>query len=227
MKKFKQYLDEKGRCWTGYKPVPGKKAFSKDSCVKEEEIEEKVKQPTGDLKSACWKGYTAVGTKEKNGRTVPNCVPVKESKLNPADSHKDYAAKSKVLQDLSRNKDVDQKAVQQRRLDLDKEHSRLKEDRTDDLAKKHIFHMELSKSAPTEHLKKQHNKKAYEYLQKMADIKGMKIPPLKEDGSAGPTNVVGGGAIAGTGGKGGEPGVNLKKKKSVVMMNIIHRNKPK
>ena len=36
MKTFKQYLDEKGRCWTGYKPVPGKKAFSKDSCVKED-----------------------------------------------------------------------------------------------------------------------------------------------------------------------------------------------
>jgi hypothetical protein len=36
---------------------------------------EEVKKPTGDLKNACWKGYTAVGTKEKNGRTVPNCVP--------------------------------------------------------------------------------------------------------------------------------------------------------
>ena len=36
---------------------------------------EEVKKPTGDLKKACWKGYTAVGTKEKNGRTVPNCVP--------------------------------------------------------------------------------------------------------------------------------------------------------
>jgi hypothetical protein len=36
MKTFKQYLDEKGRCWTGYKPVPGKKPFSDDSCVKED-----------------------------------------------------------------------------------------------------------------------------------------------------------------------------------------------
>ena len=26
----------------------------------------------------CWKGYTAVGVKKKNGKTVPNCVPVKE-----------------------------------------------------------------------------------------------------------------------------------------------------
>ena len=78
MKSFKQFLDEKGRCWTGYKPVKGKKAFSDNSCVKEAEIEEKVKQPTGDLKKACWTGYTAVGTKKKNGATVPNCVPVKE-----------------------------------------------------------------------------------------------------------------------------------------------------
>ena len=37
-----------------------------------------VKEPTGELKNACWKGYTAVGMKMKNGRKVPNCVPVKE-----------------------------------------------------------------------------------------------------------------------------------------------------
>ena len=37
-----------------------------------------VKEPTGKLKDACWKGYTAVGMKMKNGRKVPNCVPVGE-----------------------------------------------------------------------------------------------------------------------------------------------------
>jgi len=43
-------------------------------------------------------------------------------------------------------------------------------------------------------------------------------------GSAGPTNVVGTGAIAGTGGKGGEPGVYLpRRKKSAVLMNMIKR----
>ena len=36
---------------------------------------EEVKKPTGDLKDACWKGYTAVGMKMKNGKKVPNCVP--------------------------------------------------------------------------------------------------------------------------------------------------------
>ena len=25
---------KKGRCWSGYKPTPGKKAYSKGSCVK-------------------------------------------------------------------------------------------------------------------------------------------------------------------------------------------------
>jgi hypothetical protein len=40
MKSFKQHLDE--RCWPGYKSVPGKKAYSPGSCVKEEveELEE-------------------------------------------------------------------------------------------------------------------------------------------------------------------------------------------
>jgi len=31
-----EYVDEAGRCWSGYKPVPGKKAFSPGSCAKEE-----------------------------------------------------------------------------------------------------------------------------------------------------------------------------------------------
>jgi hypothetical protein len=39
---------------------------------------EEVKKPTGKLKNTCWKGYVAVGTKEKNGREVPNCVPKSE-----------------------------------------------------------------------------------------------------------------------------------------------------
>ena len=34
------------------------------------------------MKNPCWKGYEAIGMKKKNGRKVPNCVPVSESKLN-------------------------------------------------------------------------------------------------------------------------------------------------
>ncbi len=36
MKTFKQYLDEKSRCWPGHKPVPGKAPYSPGSCVKED-----------------------------------------------------------------------------------------------------------------------------------------------------------------------------------------------
>jgi hypothetical protein len=37
-----------------------------------------VAEPTGDLKDTCWKGYTAVGLKKKDGKMVPNCVPKEE-----------------------------------------------------------------------------------------------------------------------------------------------------
>ena len=76
---------------------------------------------------SCWKGYTAIGVKKKGGRTVPNCVPVKEDGVAGAVS-------------------------------------------------------------------------------------------------AGPTNAVSSGAIAGSGGKGGEPGVS--KKRNPVMMGIERRKAP-
>lgn len=46
-------------------------------------------------------------------------------------------------------------------------------------------------------------------------------------GSTGPGNAVSTGAIAGSGEKGGEPGVNLKKKKRVVMAPTFTRKAPK
>lgn len=39
-----------------------------------------------ELKDACWKGYEAVGMKKKNGKMVPNCVPVKEAELSDAEA---------------------------------------------------------------------------------------------------------------------------------------------
>jgi hypothetical protein len=46
MKSFTKFRTESGRCWSGYKPVPGKKAFSPGSCTKEEieEIFDEVEQ---------------------------------------------------------------------------------------------------------------------------------------------------------------------------------------
>ena len=49
---------------------------------------------------------------------------------------------------------------------------------------------------------------------------------LREDGAAvaGPANNVGSGAIAGTGGRGGEPGVS--KKRNPILMDLFKRKKP-
>jgi len=43
----------------------------------------------------------------------------------------------------------------------------------------------------------------------------------------GPVNAVSTGAIAGTGEKGGEPGVNMKKKKTPVIISMAKRSSPK
>ena len=48
---------------------------------------------------------------------------------------------------------------------------------------------------------------------------------LEEFGSAGPANVVGSGAIAGTGEKGGEPGV--KRRKAVIIQPMQKRVAPR
>jgi hypothetical protein len=34
--------------------------------------------PLKEMDNPCWKGYEMVGTKKKDGREVPNCVPIKE-----------------------------------------------------------------------------------------------------------------------------------------------------
>jgi hypothetical protein len=42
-----------------------------------------------NMEKACWSGYTQRGMKEKNGRKVPNCVPVKKAEdLSEADQVK-------------------------------------------------------------------------------------------------------------------------------------------
>jgi hypothetical protein len=35
--------------------------------------------PLKEMENPCWKGYEMVGTKKKDGKEVPNCVPVKEA----------------------------------------------------------------------------------------------------------------------------------------------------
>ncbi len=50
------------------------------------------KEDAFDLDDACWKGYEPIGVKKKNGRTVPNCVPVKNQKF---ESYNDYPESAK------------------------------------------------------------------------------------------------------------------------------------
>jgi hypothetical protein len=45
-----------------------------------------------DMEGACWEGYEPVGTKQKDGRTVPNCVPMK----NAAGDEEKFATELKV-----------------------------------------------------------------------------------------------------------------------------------
>jgi nicotinic acid mononucleotide adenylyltransferase len=63
-----------------------------------------------------------------------------ESSLNAKDPHGDYKEKSKVLHQLSMNKDVDQEHVKQRKLDLDKEYSKYQKEEVK-LVEEHIVHV--------------------------------------------------------------------------------------
>lgn len=81
VKKARDAAFSKGKDDQGHRFV--RKAYEKgqkESDAMAKKMAEEVKEPTGDLKDACWKGYTAVGMKMKNGKKVPNCVPVKEEK---------------------------------------------------------------------------------------------------------------------------------------------------
>lgn len=58
-------------------PLKPGHSFGTDSMATTELHKEDV-QVDEALKDACWAGYEAVGMKDKNGKKVPNCVPVKE-----------------------------------------------------------------------------------------------------------------------------------------------------
>ena len=51
-----------------------------------------------ELEDACWEGYEPIGMKEKDGKLVPNCVPIQQSrenfvKPNPGESKNDYISR--------------------------------------------------------------------------------------------------------------------------------------
>ena len=85
MKTFKNFMAE--RCWAGYKETPGKKAYSKGSCVKEEEQIEEVaawqrkegKSESGGLNRKGIESYR----RENPGSKLSMAVTTKPSKLKP------------------------------------------------------------------------------------------------------------------------------------------------
>ena len=48
--------------------------------------------PLKEMDNPCWKGYEMIGTKKKDGRDVPNCVPIKENEDDEydVDNYDDY-----------------------------------------------------------------------------------------------------------------------------------------
>jgi hypothetical protein len=114
MKKFSQFLDETGRCWTGYKPVKGKNAFSKGSCVKEE-------NKSGDSSLHDWfskskssdgkPGWVQIGgryagkscAKQPGQTTKPKCGSSKMA-ANMSDKEEDAAARRKRMKDPNPNR---------------------------------------------------------------------------------------------------------------------------
>lgn len=72
-----------------------------------------------EIDENCWKGYRAAGLKKKNGKMVPNCVPVKEQLDKPTPSAKEIAKKfNKPLDTI--NKSIEQGSK------VEKEHTKNK-----------------------------------------------------------------------------------------------------
>ena len=69
------------------------------------------------LAKSCWDGYKAIGTKEKDGKTVPNCVPVKEEEIPGGD------ASGKTLEDIAKKHKIDLEELK-KEFDKGKEHEK-------------------------------------------------------------------------------------------------------
>ena len=86
MKRLKDFINEAGRCWPGYKPVKGKQPFSPGSCVKEELDEASAawqrkegKNPEGGLNRKGIASYR----RENPGSKLSMAVTTPPSKLKP------------------------------------------------------------------------------------------------------------------------------------------------
>jgi hypothetical protein len=73
----------KGGCTE--KMCQGHKGMKKSEDLSDEEISKSYNSDNEEedkwdnIEKACWSGYTQRGMKDKNGKKVPNCVPIKKS----------------------------------------------------------------------------------------------------------------------------------------------------
>ena len=100
---LEEQLYKKARFVSG----PAKKPFKSNTMASPVNEGENKQVEGGD---PCWKGYQMVGKKMKNGREVPNCVPVKEDTNEPIESHATLTRKAQIVKDAFKSKKDKQNA---------------------------------------------------------------------------------------------------------------------
>jgi hypothetical protein len=63
---------------SGHKKIKKSEELSEEEMSKSYESDNEDEDKWDNIEKACWTGYTQRGMKEKNGRMVPNCVPVEK-----------------------------------------------------------------------------------------------------------------------------------------------------
>lgn len=64
---------------SGHKKIKKSDDLSDEDISKSYESDNEEEDKWDNMEKACWSGYEQQGMKEKNGRKVPNCVPIKKS----------------------------------------------------------------------------------------------------------------------------------------------------
>ena len=78
-------------------------------------VNKRDKFEEGDMENPCWEGYEPYGTKIKDGREVPNCVPVEAKKVkqgfpipSPSGNEDEDTFISRCMKEISGEYDQDQ-----------------------------------------------------------------------------------------------------------------------
>lgn len=77
--------------------------------------------PLKEMENPCWKGYEMVGTKKKDGREVPNCVPVKEASDSNSTNQPGGYVGDNADEDINSDDDVNYGYVEPEEYDVEDE----------------------------------------------------------------------------------------------------------